>query len=350
MIFARLQRMIGNRASHSRKVLSSGMYKPQVEALEDRQVMSTTTVTPTLMDGWQVHTTGDSTVKFEQGPATPPLGTGSAEFRVDATGATAAQLRNTNYGGTQLADLTELKYWTYVEFNQNEQAPYIILNVDLDGNLATTADQDLLFFEPVYQDASFFPSNDQGNVLLNTWQDWDALNGGWWSVNGTAGAGPGADVKSLAVIIAAHPDAIIYDPITNTGFERGGVRIVAGFGGLTDWANFIGNADAFSIGVNGATDTYNFELYNSPTSKDEVKKGGWRNFDPNRPEGPFKNQGDAVSFIASKGKAKGNPGGQPSTHGNNGVGNGVDGQSLGNALENDGPGTAPGSPGRKGPK
>jgi hypothetical protein len=33
-----------------------------------------------------------------------------------------------------------------------------------------------------------------------------------------------------------------------------------------------------------------------PTTKDQCKNGGWRNY------GEFKNQGDCVSFVASKGK------------------------------------------------
>ena len=33
-----------------------------------------------------------------------------------------------------------------------------------------------------------------------------------------------------------------------------------------------------------------------PTSKDQCKNGGWRTY------GVFKNQGDCVSFIATKGK------------------------------------------------
>jgi hypothetical protein len=39
-----------------------------------------------------------------------------------------------------------------------------------------------------------------------------------------------------------------------------------------------------------------------PTTKDECKKGGWRNF--TNPDGSplFKNQGDCVSYVASKGK------------------------------------------------
>ncbi len=44
-------------------------------------------------------------------------------------------------------------------------------------------------------------------------------------------------------------------------------------------------------------------LVGPPTDKDQCKKGGWETF--NNPT--FKNQGDCVSFVASQGKAKGNP-------------------------------------------
>ncbi len=52
--------------------------------------------------------------------------------------------------------------------------------------------------------------------------------------------------------------------------------------------------------------TFDFELQESlttPTNKDQCKKDGWKTF--NNPT--FKNQGDCVSFIASQGKARGNP-------------------------------------------
>jgi len=40
----------------------------------------------------------------------------------------------------------------------------------------------------------------------------------------------------------------------------------------------------------------------APTSKDDCKNGGWQSFnDP-----AFKNQGDCVSYVATKGKNKGN--------------------------------------------
>lgn len=246
-------------------------------------------VWPGDMDGWQIQTSGGSTVAFENGPGTPPLGTGSAEFRVDATGATFARLRNTLYHGTPLADLTELEYFSYQEFNQSEQAVYVILNIDLDndGIFNFGAGDDFLIFEPVYQKAAYGCPLDQGAVLLGVWQDWDALNGCWWSVQGVAGAGPGADVKTLAQYLAAEPDATI----VNDG-ALGGVRLATGDGGPADWGNFIGNADAFSI-ANGAATVYNFELVapvNNPQTKDDCKKGGWQQYG-------FKNQGQCVRFV-----------------------------------------------------
>jgi cell division septation protein DedD len=45
----------------------------------------------------------------------------------------------------------------------------------------------------------------------------------------------------------------------------------------------------------------------APTSTDQCKNGGWRNFTSPR----FKNQGDCVSYVASQGRAGGNPKGSP---------------------------------------
>lgn len=224
-------------------------------------LMATLKVTPSNLQGWQTQTSGTGqSVTFEQGPATPPLGVGSVELSVGPNGSGAAQLRHPGYQGTRLADLTALSYSTYVDQDgSGGQAPYIILQVDLDGNLATTGDRTLLFFEPVYQSAAFFPSNPQGSLALDTWQTWDALNGGWWSTTGVAGASPGTGVKPLSAITALHPNAVIY----NSSGPLGGVRIVAGFGAGA-WDNFIGNVDNFTIGVSGNNTTYDFDplVYN----------------------------------------------------------------------------------------
>jgi hypothetical protein len=196
-------------------------------------------------------------------------------------------LRNTGYAGTGLADVTKLSYSTYVDQDgAGGQAPYIILQLDLDGN--GTVD-DLIFFEPVYQSAAFFPSNPQPALQLDTWQRWDALNGGWWSVNGIAGASPGTGVKSIDDYLAEEPAATI----VNSGNGAGGVRVVAGFGAGA-WDNFIGNVDKFTIEVDGQDTTYDFEkLTPPPTSKKQCKKGGWKTFD----NPSFENAGDCVSYV-----------------------------------------------------
>jgi uncharacterized repeat protein (TIGR01451 family) len=217
---------------------------------------SVVTVTPSSLDGWTLSTTDDgdatntATVNIVAGPGTPPMGDGSLQLSIGADGADAAQARNNTYDGQLLRDLTSLLYSTYVDVDgSGGQAPYIILNVDYDGNGTT---DDFLFFEPGYQTGAFFPSNPQAALALDTWQQWDARNGGWWSLNNTAGAGPGVNVKALGDIIDAQPDARLATDST------GSVRIVAGFGAGA-WDNFLGYADALSLSFATPTTTYDFE-------------------------------------------------------------------------------------------
>jgi len=60
--------------------------------------------------------------------------------------------------------VTALKYSTYVDIDGvvGGQAPYIILHLDYDGDLVP---DDLLFFEPVYQTAVFFPAFPQAALV-----------------------------------------------------------------------------------------------------------------------------------------------------------------------------------------
>lgn len=259
---------------------------------------TTYVVTPTSLQGWQISGDPGTAVAFVDGPATPPLGSGSLEFRIPANGDLFANLRQPNYAGTRLNSLTALSYSTYVQQNVFGQAAYLILNIDNDGD--GVAD-DRLFFEPVYQNGAYplFPG-DTGTVPnqcgtnpncvdLNRWQTWDALAGGWWSLNdGTFGP----PLRTIPGYVAAHPNATI----VNREDGLGGVRIAAG-GGAGAWDNFIGNADAFTIGVNNNDKTYNFELHSAPTSAAQCKNGGWQGFNPNRAAGPFKNQGDCIQYV-----------------------------------------------------
>lgn len=214
------------------------------------------TVTTADLDGWTLTTTDDgdstntATVGIVSGPGTPPMGDGSLQLSVGADGGDAAQARNNTYDGMLLRDLTSLTYSTFVQVDgSGGQAPYILLNVDYDGN--GTSD-DFLFFEPVYQTGAFFPENPQGGPVVGAWQQWDAANGGWWSSSNTAGAGPGVNVKPLAAILDVQPAARLATD------SAGAVRIVAGFGAGA-WDNFLGNADALAISFASPTTTYDFE-------------------------------------------------------------------------------------------
>jgi hypothetical protein len=243
---------------------------------------ATVTVTPAHMDGWAVDndTCGAATtgsVAFVSGPATPPAGTGSVRFTVGSNGDSYPTVRQSDYNGVKLSDLTAFDYWTYVSHaGSGQQAAYVDLYVDNDNNGVR---DDILTFEPVYQTS-------QGTVTMNTWQHWDAQQGLWWS---DAMGGP-PPLFTLASYVASHPDA----RILNVG--GGGVILGAGCGGAA-WTNFVGNADKLTIGVGGTNTTYDFEAAaapsTTPTAKSQCKNGGWRSFTAPR----FKNQGQCVSFV-----------------------------------------------------
>src|SRR6185369_9029886 len=82
----------------------------------------TTVVSPGNMNGWTFYSTdssgvvntGSATGDLVNGPATPPLGTGSAHFMTAAgAGNGSEQLRNTSWSGTLLSSITTLSYSTY---------------------------------------------------------------------------------------------------------------------------------------------------------------------------------------------------------------------------------------------
>lgn len=231
-------------------------------------------VAPGNMNGWTTSQSGTASVEFVDGPEDPPCGFGSVELSVGPDGNSAAQVRNRDYNGVLLSDITELSYSTYVQQDgSGGQAPYLILNVDLDGN-GTTDDQ--LFFEPVYQTGLYGGDAvpDQGDVTVGEWQTWDAREGGWWALSaGTFGP----PLVTLDTYIAAHPGARLAAPTTGTG----SIRIVAGFGAGA-WDNFVGNADCFTIEVFGVETTYDFELDSDgdgvPDEDDECPDSDLRDF------------------------------------------------------------------------
>jgi PEP-CTERM motif len=228
---------------------------------------------PTLTDSNGVPTSNPSSlgnsgsVGFVTGPATPPLGTGSLNLLAgnDSSGNSgSAQVYNNNYSGVLLSSLTSLSYSTYVTSNNGQQFPYLKLNVDLTG----TGDYDQLFFEPPYQTPSTgnpaLP--DQGATALNTWQNWNALTGGWWDNNDVLGPSgmPGTGVASLAAFLAQYPNAIIENVPNLFGAGANANAVTLQFGYADPGSSYNGYVDNFTIGVNGASTTYNFDPNPAP--------------------------------------------------------------------------------------
>jgi hypothetical protein len=289
---------------------------------------------------------------FENGPATPPLGSGS--FELSTPDSTAkVQLFTDLYNGTPLSAIDGIGYSTYRDpastgFSAGVAA--LNLRVDLDNNGSPDV---YMVYEP-YQD--------QGNAAVQTgvWQNWDAYRGGaakWWLNTGAAGCGQ-ATPCTWATIVAAFPNATI-EEAPNCGVKTpcpGSLGVNQGSGN----SGIVSNADALYVSVGGNKTTFNFETLPPdgdgdgvpdssdncpavangdqtdtdgdgagdacdsdddndgvpdsgdacqtvpgdaqngcplPTDPAQCKNDGWKNYGTS-----FKSQGDCVSYVASRGK------------------------------------------------
>jgi hypothetical protein len=121
------------------------------------------------------------------------------------------RLRRGGYSGTFLADLTELKYSTYLVHG----APTaMVLQVDVNGDAAKDFN---IFYAP----------EEQGDpsVVFDTWQQWDTLQGLWGIEVATIPGLPSA--ATIDELVTLHPNARIIDtpPVGNNGE---GVRFTVG--------------------------------------------------------------------------------------------------------------------------
>lgn len=177
-----------------------------------------------------------ATTEMVTGPATPPLGSGSAHLATGngtTGGDGGAELRNTGYVGVVLSSITALSYSTYATAWNGQQLPYLMLYL---------SNGDRMTFEPTY-------SPTQGAVTLNTWQTWDAIVGMWYDDNGNGNPGVG-NVISWNDMLTANVGATI----VNQSNGLGGIRISTGFASPDDQFNtYVDN-----LTINDST--YNFEL------------------------------------------------------------------------------------------
>lgn len=198
-------------------------------------------------------TVSTATLTFVVGPATPPIGEGSGQWSIGTDGDSGQELRFGALDGVPLANVTRLSFWTLVQ-TDTSGTPVVAVNLSMriDWN-GDGIEDDRIFFEPEYQHAYTVDVPDQGDLLNDEWQSWDALAGGWWS-NNDLNFGPGVDVGLLADYVSAHPGCAV---VTHTD-GSGGTRLNAGYGAPA-WSNFVGNADALEIGILGDVFTYDLD-------------------------------------------------------------------------------------------
>lgn len=225
---------------------------------------------------WVIYNRNAGAAAFRNGPATPPLGTGSLELTTP-TGADKITAFNYDHVGTALSAVNAIGYSTYRSAGSAQQDAALNLEVDVNG--AAPGGFTTLVFEPVY-------NTDQGAVTSNVWQNWDAYSGGnaiWWSSNPIPGAPNRDTFVSWNTIVANNPDAVIV----------GGVGVNQGSGN----PGLVTAVDAFTFD----TTTYNFELFKVPTDKDQCKNDGYKGL-KDAQGNSFKNQGQCVSYANGRGQ------------------------------------------------
>jgi len=225
-----------------------------------------TVVTPANMSGWSFFSLNDtysgpqigSIGQMVSGPATPPLGTGSAELSTTVNGGGGGVgITTGGFDGTPLSSITSLSYGAYSTVNNGQQFPYLAINVNLNDPLNPGA-QDTLFFEPPYQTpaAGGLGVVDQGATVMNQWQLWNAKIGSFWDNNGTLGGGGYGGVGTLLAFETQFPNATIADSAAPYSMIDG-ITLQVGFG--SDGETFTGYVDDVTIGTATGTTTYDFE-------------------------------------------------------------------------------------------
>ena len=240
---------------------------PAIEVVTTGGTESTAVVTAAAAHGWSFvddNGAGGTAGSYVAGPATPPLGHGSARLVLSTAAQGQALLRVPDSGGTRLDSINELVYSTYRTSVDAGGNLAIALQFAFDFDLADASDgfQGRLVHEPYHTNG--------GAVTQGAWQTWDALSGKWWLTRPTSVTPAATCVQatpcSLAQLLVAYPNAGVHkDPAS-------GIVLKAGSG----WATFDGNLDALRVGINGVTTQYDFEDTPQCTTDCYVSPSGQR--------------------------------------------------------------------------
>jgi hypothetical protein len=237
---------------------------------------TTVVVTPTNQQGWSTSDTRPGgTVSFVSDP-TSPYPAGALELTTDAT--TAAKAQYLHAADVPLASVTELGLWTKQVSGPAFADPSYQLVMCLNGATATSCSGFTTLVFEAYQNPQ------EGVIGPGAWQHWDVASGLFWSTrsvtcsNGAvAGTAGGPATYTLDMIRSLCPDATVVGFGVNIGTFNPG---------------YVVRTDGFDF--NGTV--YDFQLTNSPSSKDQCKDGGYLNL-TDADGNPFKNQGQCVAFA-----------------------------------------------------
>lgn len=190
------------------------------------------------------------TGEYVGGPATPPVGAGSARLALTASNQ-GYMLATGDFPATRLADISALSYSTY-RTSSAGPAQAVAFNIAYDPNVTDGAFG--WFGRLVYE-----PYNQGSNPQTNVWETWDMIDGGngkWWASTNASSpvddACPQSSPCTLSTILSSFP---------NIGLNPGGSQILFKAGG--GWASFDGNVDNFSMTINGVTYSYDMEKCSS---------------------------------------------------------------------------------------
>lgn len=242
-------------------------------ALADTNVV----VTPANQQGWSTaDTTPGGTVTFVSDTSSP-LPPGALQLTTDPT--TTAKAQYLHAANTPLSSVAEAGYYTTQVSGSAVADPSYQLVMCLSGGTfaAGTCGFSTLVFEP-YQNPSMGP------IVPNVWQQWNVETGLFWSTrtvtcsNGVVGGTPGGPAAyTIGQVQTMCPSALVIGFGVNIGSNNPG---------------YVVRTDGFDF--NGTT--YDFQLTNPPTSKDQCKKDGFVNL-TDAQGNAFRNQGQCVSFF-----------------------------------------------------
>ena len=206
-------------------------------------------VTEPTLQGWFFFNEGPvGSGSFVLGPGTPPIGTGSAQLVVDATG--RHNLARIGPLGQRLDGITQLTYSSY-QVSANPAAAIVLqLQVDYDVTDADNSFQGRLIFEP---------SNSGTAILQNTWQTWDARAGLWYASGAPGNTLCTNTIPTLCTwnqLLATWPNLGIHNLVGAIIFRAGGPLN----------ADFTGNVDNFILGIGTDRTIYDFDAGLIPTA------------------------------------------------------------------------------------